>query len=149
MFKSVYGSLESHSLQLDIHQLSCGVSSLRWPLLEHLEKEWSSVALQTGWKLEPLLCFEDALTHGPALAHPPNPNNLMAIDESSIPTPTPQVLTNSPTPTCCPTVATVHGSGETSPVLPKTLTCSHPVAISQVAGKTIPTLTNNSSSQNN
>jgi len=93
--------------------------------------------------------FENALTNGPALAQPPNPNNLMAVDESSIPTPTPQVLTNPPTPTCCPTVATAHGSVETSPVLPKTLTCSRPLAISQVAGKTIPALTNTSSSQNN
>ena len=117
--------------------------------IDLLEKEWSSVALQTGWKLEPLLCFEDALTNDPAHAHPPNPNNLMAVDESSIPTPTPQVLTNPPTPTCCPSVATVHGSGETSPVLPKTLTCPRPVATSQVAGKNIPALTNTSSSQDN
>ena len=66
--------------------------------IDLLEKEWSSVALQTGWKLEPLICFEGALTYGPALAHPPNPNILMAADESSIPTPIPPVLTNPPSP---------------------------------------------------
>ena len=35
----------------------------------------ASVALQTGWKLEPLLCFEDAETSGPVSAQePPNQN---------------------------------------------------------------------------
>ena len=59
-----------------------GTTTKRWFVvrgskcnIDHLEKEWPSVALQTGWKLEPLLCFEDAETSGPVSAQePPNQN---------------------------------------------------------------------------
>ena len=43
--------------------------------IDLLEKEWPSVALQTGWKLEPLLCFEDAEASGPVSAQEPNTQN--------------------------------------------------------------------------
>ena len=66
--------------------------------IDLLDKEWPNVALQTGWKLEPVLCFEST-EFQPAL------NTVLNCDDSPTSTPTTalqplhksSISTNSPT----------------------------------------------------
>ena len=57
-----------------------------------LEKEWASVTLQTGWKLEPLLRIEDVATSGAVHSQQPPNHNTQNIqppsDDDSTPIPT-------------------------------------------------------------
>ena len=92
------------------------------PDIDLLDKEWPNVALQTGWKLEPVLCFESAESTPAQL---PSSNTVLTCDESPTPTPTPtpQPQPKSPAPTNSPTITISQDPSGTSPA--PTNTSSH------------------------
>ena len=61
------------------------------PDIDLLDKEWPNVALQTGWKLEPVLCFESAESTPAQL---PSSNTVLSCDEPPTPTPLQPQLPN-------------------------------------------------------
>ena len=67
--------------------------------IDLLEKEWPIVTLQTGWKLEPLVCFEeDAATSCPVFAQQPPNQNTQNTQMAANGNPTPTPTLTSPTP---------------------------------------------------